>query len=89
MDPLSSSDFELGEGDHQHEGLHRVKTGVINVMTDLLFTYLIIAICPSHQPFLAPFLFNPRRTQNNKQRANICTNSQKVIYRLKILAKNV
>lgn len=43
---------------------------------------------PSRQPFLAPFLFNLKELQNNKQRANICTNNQKVICGLKILVKS-
>lgn len=78
-----------GRGVHQHGDLCRAGTGVINVMAGLLFTYLIIPICPSNQPFLVPFLFNLKETQNNKQRGNICTNNQKVIYRLKILVKSV
>lgn len=54
-------------------------SGVIHLLTGLLFTYLIIPICPSYQPFLLPFLFHLRDVQNNKQRANICTYNQKVI----------
>lgn len=78
-----------GRGVHQHRDLYRAGAGVINVMAGLLFTYLIIPICPSNQPFQVLFLFNLKETQNNKQRGNICTNNQKVIYRLKILVKSV
>jgi len=89
MGLLGSSDFVLRERGSPALGSLQSGTEVINVMPGLLFTCLIIPICPSHQPFLVPFLFNLKETQNNKQRTNICTNNQKVIYRLKILVNSV